>query len=527
MCSVTSTPIPRTKKLSGTTLTEVLRDDEVVTSATLLDRLEARGLSRNAARQVLWRAADSAEVWRSEELVLEGGARLFCKRSVWGGPEFHNGVAAILHAQRPGLHRLLLAVRESVVLSSVAQKLLASPVESRESQPYPLMEFEIAALVNVGAVKWEARGTAAERIADFRTAGTAAGAQAARAQWAQRVAAAKLTGILADQLRRTNFITWGSMPPAESEDFVPFNNFAFDHVGFSRLGPLLRFSARADKPSPTPVLFEVHSRLCPAYAIEGFLERMKRAGMNPTSRLPVVGVVAAPAFERDAWKLAKNAGLMTVDLRAMFGDAALEAMAQVEQILLEIGNEPERVDDRGLGVLGETIQRSVGSPIVADLRAFGFETLVGLVLAAGGWQGIELNKKYPLKASADTSDVSRELDVFGSRLGGDEVYAIECKAEHAAKALDVGYLHRFFCETVPAMISAKFPQGRVPKKVFAEIWTTGQVDDGARQSLATMPLPKNFEVALRDGAQVKAKIPSSMTKSVRFLDTLALVPTEA
>lgn len=102
MWSVTSTAAPRKKGPSGKVLSDVLRDDEVVTSATLLDRLEADGMSRNAARQVLWRTANSADVWRSEELLLEGGARLFCKRSTWGGPDFHNGVAAILSAQRPG-----------------------------------------------------------------------------------------------------------------------------------------------------------------------------------------------------------------------------------------------------------------------------------------------------------------------------------------------------------------------------------------------------------------------------------------
>jgi hypothetical protein len=321
-----------------------------------------------------------------------------------------------------------------------------------------------------------------------------------------------------------NFLTWGSMPPAVASGFVAFNNFAFDHVGFSRIGPLLRFTDKANQPSPTPVLFEVHSRACPAYAIEGFLDRMRRAGNNPTMRLPMVGVVAAPSFPRDSWKLAKNEGLMTVDFREMFGEEALNAMAIVEQLLLQVGNEPESVNDGGLAQLGQALQRAVGSPIVSDLRCMGLETLTGLILASKGWQGIELNQLYPFGKATDTSDVSRELDVFGTKSGNDEIWAVECKAEQSTKLLDRAYLGRFFTQTVPAMINAKFPQGRQPTKVIAQIWTTGTVNEELRQIVREIPMAANIEASLLDGTQIKGMITPNLSHASQFLDTIASSP---
>lgn len=248
--------------------------------------------------------------------------------------------------------------------------------------------------------------------------------------------------------------------------------------------------------------------------------------MNPRGRLPLVGIVAAPSFSKDAWRLAKNEGLMTVNFRTTFGETALNAMALVEQLLLQVGNEPEAVSDKDLGPLGQALQQAIGSPIVSDLRALGFETLAGLMLAVRGWQGIELNRQFPFGKVTDTSDVSRELDVFGTRAGDSEIYAIECKAEHATKPLDRDYLHRFFFQTVPAMLHAKFPEGRQPGKVIAQIWTTGTVSEELKQLVRDSKMPPNFEPALLDAADVKALIPPNLPESARFLDTIASAPSE-
>jgi hypothetical protein len=525
MCSVTATALNPTKRQSTVGLRDVLGPEEVTTSNILLTRLEARGVNRNYARQILARASVSEKVWRSEHLVLESGARMYCWRSFWGKADFHTQVGEILSQERRGLHRLYLATRNTVALRPTIEKLLACPLAERQSQRYPSLQEEAEALIDLGAVRWEGVGTAIERLVDYRIFETTQSAVEARLEWAQRAVAAKITHILADQLRRSNVITWGSIPPLEADNgLIPFNNLPFDHVGFSRLGPMLRFTKKSDQPSPTPVAFDVHAKLCRKFDAEAFLDRLQRAGMNKTSRLPILGVIAAPEFDKEAWRLAKNSGLMTVNLRVMFGEPALAAMAAVEQLLARIGDTSTAPGDEVVDQLAFTLEGIGGSPIVGDLRALGLEVLAGLVISQLGWQSIELNKRYAFK-SPDDPEATRELDVLGVTAGGQRLYAVECKAEHKNKELDPAYVKKFFCETVPSMVREKSKQC-VPTDVYAEIWTSGQVGDEARKRLKKLSLPPNYHAELRGLSDVQSLIPQNLPACARLLTAISAPPAE-
>ncbi len=541
MCSVTVGQPLRMRRGRTIGLSDVLRPDEVTTSNILVDRLEGRGLLRNYARQILARDSESHQIWRSEHLVLASGARMYCWRAFWGKPDFHKQVERILGEERRGLHRLYVATRNSVALRPTIEKLLASPLTLRASQRYPLVQDEVEALIDLGAVRWEGVGTTLERLVDFRLFESILSARHARHEWAQRAVASRITRIVADHLRRSNFLTWGSIPPLESDNgLVPFNNLPFDHVGFSRLAPLLRFSKKSHLPAPTPVAFDMHAKACQLYDVEGFLDRLQRAGMNKTSRLPILGVIAAPEFEKGAWTRAKNAGLMTINLRTMFGEPALAAMAAVEELLSRLGvpperpsqknavgyheDETERIEEEHVRVLVDALGGVTGSPIVSELRGLGFEVLVGLILSQEGWQTIELNRRYRFD-DPDDPDASRELDVLGSRKGGQELVAVECKAEHSKKELSPSYLRRFFCETVPAMVREK-SKSCVPDSVIAEIWTSGLVGEDAKHRLAELKLPKNFKVALRDGKDIRGFIPRNLPAALKLLATIGAPPSE-
>ncbi|MGC4074939.1 MAG: hypothetical protein QM760_21055 [Nibricoccus sp.] len=487
--------------------------------------MEARGVNRNYARQILARASASEKVWRSEHLVLEAGARMYCWRTFWGKADFHTQIGEILRQERRGLHRLYQATRNAVALRPTIEKLLAAPLVPRQSQRYPSLQEEAEALIDLGTVRWEGVGTAIERLVDYRLFETTQSGVAARLEWAQRAVAAKITRILADQLRRSNVITWGSIPPLEADSgLIPFNNLPFDHVGFSRLGPMLRFTKKSDQPSPTPAAFDVHAKLCRSFDVEAFLDRLQRAGMNQTSRLPILGIIAAPEFDKEAWRLAKNAGLMTINLRVMFGEPALAAMAAVEQLLARVGDISEVPSDSVVDQLAFTLEGIGGSPIVTDLRSLGLEVLTGLVISQLGWQTIELNKRYAFK-SPDDPEATRELDVLGVTAGGQRLYAIECKAEHKDKALDPAYVTKFFCETVPSMVREKSKQC-VPADVFAEIWTSGQVRDEARQRLKKLSLPANYRVELRGLGDLQSMIPRNLPACVRLLTAISAPPSE-
>ncbi len=67
-----------------------INTDEVLTSSELLERIEASGINKPHARKLLARSANAQEIWRSEQLILSGGGRLFAHQ--WGSPDLADNV---------------------------------------------------------------------------------------------------------------------------------------------------------------------------------------------------------------------------------------------------------------------------------------------------------------------------------------------------------------------------------------------------------------------------------------------------
>jgi hypothetical protein len=109
--------------------------------------------------------------------------------------------------------------------------------------------------------------------------------------------------------------------------------------------------------------------------------------------------------------------------------------------------------------------------------------------------------------------------------GGQRLYAVECKAEHKNKELDPAYVKKFYCETVPSMIREKSKQC-VPTDVYAEIWTSGQVGDEARERLKKLSLPANYHVELRGLSEVQSLIPKNLPACARLLTAISAPPAE-
>ena len=81
------------------------------------------------------------------------------------------------------------------------------------------------------------------------------------------------------------------------------------------------------------MLFDVFSRECDVYDIEGLLHRLRHIGANKNARLPLLGVIAAHTFTGDAWNAAKKGGLLAINLRQAYGKTALKTLAGLEYLL--------------------------------------------------------------------------------------------------------------------------------------------------------------------------------------------------
>lgn len=493
--------------------------NEVVTSTTLIGRCAASGISQSHARQIVRRGSARNGIWRSEKLALAGNGRIFARRAFLGTSDFIKQLVPLFRQERPGLFRLAQKVlSDEIALTPHAMLLLASPLHPKKTK-FPSFEAEITALEEVGLGRVEARDTLGERFVLHRLAGTAnSSAASLKGQTAFQIEVA-LTNILLDHFRRQNFIAWNPFVPKDfREGLISFNNYPFLAASFSWLSPLLRWEKDPKKPKPTPVVFHVSSTNCRIWDVDGFIARMQRATHEKAKRFDLLGLIAAPGFDTDAWDKAKEAGLMTINLRQLFGDPAFEAIVQVQELLKNVAGDSTKAKDDEYEELTKIVASLKTHPFIADLKALAFEALAGFLVKHQGWEEVQLNLKVPFELPEGMTD--REVDVSGQKNSWDEVCIVECKAEAATKPLDDAYVRKFFTQTVPAFLTTKCRE-RNPSHCRAEIWTTGIVLDSNKKALSELSLKKFIQPQLVGRDQLIRQLPPTLESTKRLIQTIA------
>ena len=231
----------------------------------------------------------------------------------------------------------------------------------------------------------------------------------------------------------------------------------------------------------------------------------------------MLGVIAARHFTKQALKLAQHEGLMTINLRQVFGDAALDLMAEVSALLNRVPDTGVEAQDSAseLDAIAADLERLSEHPFVADLRALGFEALAALMVRTAPWDDVKVGISVPFQ-----KHVTREIDVFGKRGGGREVLLVECKAHHAKKSLESKDVRRFFTETVPAFLNEHNNDLGITE-CHAEIWTTGAIGAEAESALASLTLAPIVKPALLNGEALEHRIPPAIARCRRLLQTIA------
>ena len=494
-------------------LSDHIAPGEILTSAQLAQRLARTGLTNAAARQVISRNKDSA-VWILP-FHLPRRARLFARRESNAKDDFYERLATVIADLRPGLARTIRALlTRRVLLKADAQRLLAAPMRPKTSRT-PTYDAEVSVLTQLGLCGVEGEETALERLTIHALIGTPTSHKHARSERVRQIVNMRLARILTDQFRKQAVIGWASSTHGLRETGTAlFSDYAFSAFSYSWLDPLVRRSV-GQKPKPTPVLFDVFSRECDVYDVEGLLHRLRRIGSNRNARLPLLGVIAAHTFTANAWDVAKKGGLLAINLRQSFGKAALRALAGMEHLLgLAIAGDPFGKHDAEIDYegLADDVEALRVHPYVADLRSLGLEVVTAVLLRAHGWEDVRLGSAVQFK------DTTRDVDVVGKRSGDDAIYVVECKAAHEARELDPAHVHKFFCETVPAVLRS-FQNAKMCQ---AEVWTTGRVGDAARKELASISLSQHVESALRETADIVSLIPSTLSPCKRLIKTLSL-----
>jgi hypothetical protein len=507
--------------VTAPSLSALIGPAEVLDSSTLIQRCSDSGIDPVYARQLARRIAGRNGLWRSERLALQHNGRLFAHSAFVGTGEFLAQAMPILARERPGLHRLIRKlIATEVVLAPQARLTLASPASTQKCR-YPSYEEEIAALTELRVAEIESGGTVEERLVLSKIAGTPNSAAARlRAQTGLMIQGA-LTKILYEYFRRQNFISWNAVVGDEaSQSIITFNNYSFHAATFSWLSVLLRWQEGGGKPRPTPVVFHACDEQCGIWDVEGFMSRIQRAGSNKTSKLKIQGVLAAPDFDTDAFKLAKSEGFMVINFRHLFGEQAYKAILQVQDLLKNVAGDPEKAQDSQYSQFSDTLESLKTNPFITDLKSLAFETLAGFLIKSDGWEDVRLNLKVPWSLPEGTSE--REVDVSGHKHSWDRIRIIECKAESKDKALDRSYVRKFFTETVPAFIKARCGD-HAPSRCEAAIWTTGIVGEHGEKALKEISLKRYIQPQLVGRRELLANLPPALNSTKRLVETIAAV----
>ena len=490
--------------------------NEVKTSDEVVQFLSGQGQSPPAARGMLSRAAKSGRIWRSEHCRLPQNGRLFARPDFAGTNDFFIAASEkIGETDRKGLARCLTGVsEEGALLDITARKYLATALdENSERARYPTFEQELAALGEFGidsdSLASGDRFLFARRV-DIELAATAALQAVTR-----RRIECLLARILVDTLRRQNILSWNRYEVASPTDgAVYFNKHAFSAFGYSYLDPMVVRNDRG-RDVGCPVLIDVFADTCNAHHLEGFCERLLRATFRGRSRQRHLGVIAAPDFQVDAWNAARQRKLWTVNLRQMFGDQALDALAEVEKLLREVDAGTQ--DGREIQSITRLLSELKANPIVTTLRSISFEAVAALVARSLGCEGVGLALDVPFQQT------TRDVDVYGRR--GNELWIIECKAIAANKDLDPADVRKFYAETLPAYVRYYRSRESAPfEKVIAEVWTTGKVCGTAMQELGEITIASNVQARIRGYQEIVDQTPSGVRGRIEELLTAIAVP---
>lgn len=485
---------------------DVLRDQELASSDELIRRLKDAGVAH--PRKVLQRKFRAAGIWRSKSLVLPTGARLFARRTYYGTERFLADIAELLRARRPGLARVIGAMDQLPAIDiDTVKKLVA--VRLNDSGEGACLDRELAAIEEAGIGVIEESGTARKRLVRTRYRGTDESEALGLKLLAEVEIKRHLLAILLRHYKLQNIIAWNTPEPGAPG--VYNGGQLFDFMAFSRLRPLRRKSGESWKSGPVP--FDVVVKAAELYDVDGFIERLHRAGDHKGSRFRPLGIMGARSFSTAALQRGKEFGLVLVNFKELFGEAALDAITKAQELMAALATENEAAIDTVADRLAESVAHLKDNPMVSTLCGVAFETLAVAILRGRHCEEVRAGLDVPWEE--DGVKTTRDVDASG-RIE-DNWQVVECKALRAEKSVDQETIRKFYTETVPAFLD--YIGKSSMQECRAEIWTTGCVSAEA----------DTYFKSLRHNRRVKPKIltrreitvPRRLKKLERLMDVIA------
>jgi hypothetical protein len=494
-------------------LHSLIQHGEVLTSSALLARASRGGGVKEATlRQRLARAASAGRIWRSRALVLPRNERLVAlEQPVADGPTLDR-IAVILETVRPRMARVVRALQTTLALPLSHVCRLSGTLPSEQAQESVARVCH--ALEEIKGLRRLAAGTPLDsvvRTLEFTDSDAIEAAMAGARQLV--VGELLLARIVCEALRYQNVVAWNGLEYAEpGTGLVTFNGQPFSAFGFSYLAPLSVW--REGRRVPCPVVVDIWPQGCREEHVASLMDRLQLAMHRGERRQQSLPIISAPSISRQAWSSARSQGLWLINLRQAVGNVALEALASVERLLLELGSGGEQGADSAAESLAHSLRTLQSNPVFSTVRGIALEMLAGLILRADGAERVVMGKLVPYQQT------KRDIDAVGY-LGGQPVL-VECKAVSRGMAANPEDITRFFSQTVPAFIKWSRQRDEPVDSLRAEFWTTGEIDADCRAALGRVRLASVVRAELLDYGAILRRIPAPLARCKELLPLIAV-----
>jgi hypothetical protein len=307
-----------------------------------------------------------------------------------------------------------------------------------------------------------------------------------------------LINVISSWLKKLNFVSFEKIALNRSEKYQPVNGFYWDISAPSYLTSLTTFENGKKKPGFV-VCDVILDCTIDDVALSPFLNKVIKSQF---SRLQgrCMYILVAENFTEDAFKLAKQAGIIPATTRNLFGKDVEEALKSVISVFSHMAsfiNAPEQIED--LFTRLEKIEGAVG-----NLRGTLFEFIV-----AESLREIHSNVVLGKKLKSLSSSKKYDADVI-VRMPL-ETLIIECKAGYAEATLSHSEVKHWLQEQVPNMYKTLLHQDDEPnRKYIFELWSTKKLSDESIELLNTaISNLKKYTVVFKIGQEVRQQIKKS------------------
>ncbi|WP_079524981.1 MULTISPECIES: hypothetical protein [Halobacillus] len=243
-----------------------------------------------------------------------------------------------------------------------------------------------------------------------------------------------LTDDLLKWLESMNLIGWENSYTRDIQDYnIGYNGFYFDAISYTYLWGLYRTNQKDELFEPTrnkagsPVLIEsILHRTTKRHDITGFISRVDNycGPIKSNKNLKVIPICFVDTVEKDAYKLARERGILIMKLSDVFGTKLAQSLQELQEI------DPEKVDPQKLSTILDNANKSGRDGDFGNLKGYVFNFLVASIFNDAGYK-TSIGLRYK-----DLEGRKCECDIVCEDV--DEIIACEVKGYDEGKEVKLG-----------------------------------------------------------------------------------------